>query len=92
MKVLEARVKTRKLKVFARAALSRGGDTGEWLSSGSMAARRHAALHLDARATKKLLDEIAPRYKERKGGYTRVIKLGIRESDAARMAILEFVQ
>ena len=60
--------------------------------TGSMAARRHAALHLDARAVKKLLEEIAPRYKERKGGYTRVIKLGIRESDAARMAILEFVQ
>ncbi|MBI2452830.1 MAG: 50S ribosomal protein L17 [Parcubacteria group bacterium] len=60
--------------------------------TGSMAARRYAALHLDARATKKLLDEIAPRYKERKGGYTRVIKLGVRGSDGARMGLLEFVQ
>lgn len=60
--------------------------------TGSMAARRYAALHLDARATKKLLDEVAPRYKHRNGGYTRVIKLGIRESDSARTAILEFVQ
>ena len=40
------RQKTRKLKVFARAALSRGGDTGEWLSSGSMAARREELLGL----------------------------------------------
>lgn len=60
--------------------------------TGSMAARRHAALHLDARAVKKLLDEIAPRYKGRQGGYTRVIKLGVRGSDGARMAILELVQ
>ncbi|MBI4122750.1 MAG: 50S ribosomal protein L17 [Parcubacteria group bacterium] len=60
--------------------------------TGSMMARRQAALHLDARAVKKLLDEIAPRYKERRGGYTRVIKLGVRGSDGARMALLELVQ
>lgn len=40
----------------------------------------------------KLVKEIAPRYKERKGGYTRVIKLGPRKSDSSRMAIIEFVK
>ncbi|MDO8655345.1 MAG: 50S ribosomal protein L17 [bacterium] len=60
--------------------------------TGTMAARRHAALHLDARTVKKLLDEIAPRYRERQGGYTRVIKLGVRGSDGAHMALLELVQ
>jgi len=42
-------------------------------------------------ATKKLLEEIGPRYKERPGGYCRIIKLGIRKGDAAEMVILELV-
>ena len=39
----------------------------------------------------KLFTEIGPRMKERKGGYTRVLKLGFREGDAAEVAILELV-
>ena len=58
---------------------------------GSMTGRRQAAQYLDASAAKKLMEEVAPRYKERKGGYTRVTKLGARKTDGARMAILEFV-
>jgi len=41
--------------------------------------------------SKKLFDEIAPRYKDRNGGYTRIIRIGPRRGDAAEMAIIELV-
>ena len=59
---------------------------------GGLANRRlaHARL-LDETQLKKLFEVLAERYAGRNGGYTRVIKAGIRASDAAPMAIIEFV-
>jgi large subunit ribosomal protein L17 len=58
----------------------------------NLASRRLLSNFFSPRAVKKLVDEIGPRYKERRGGYSRIIKLGRRKSDGARMAIIELVK
>ena len=59
---------------------------------GGLSNRRLAhARMLDDTQLKKLFDVIAPRYADRAGGYTRIIKAGIRASDAAPIAIIELV-
>jgi large subunit ribosomal protein L17 len=58
-----------------------------------VSARRLAAGRLgDAEMVKKLFDDIAPRFANRNGGYTRMFKLGPRLGDAAEMVLLELVE
>jgi large subunit ribosomal protein L17 len=77
-KAKELRPYTEKLVTLAK----RGGLSNRRLA--------HARL-LDDKQLVKLFDTLAERYKDRNGGYIRIIKAGIRMSDAAAMAVIEFV-
>jgi len=59
---------------------------------GDLHARRQAIAQIrDVAIVKKLFEVIGPRYKERNGGYTRVLKAGFRQGDNAPAAVIEFV-
>jgi len=60
--------------------------------AGDLKAKRMLGGYFTPKVIKKLISEIAPRYLERKGGYTRIIKLGQRKQDGARIAIIELVK
>ena len=60
---------------------------------GDLHARRLAASYIrDTKTVAKLFTQIAPRYQERDGGYTRIIKLGLRPGDNAEISIIELVE
>jgi large subunit ribosomal protein L17 len=59
---------------------------------GSLHARRQVlAIVQDKAVVRKLFDTLAPRFKDRPGGYTRIVKIGIRRGDAAPLSVIELV-
>lgn len=85
----EAKAKEVKVQADKMITLGKRGD---------LQSRRQAAAYLfnkkddeDESVLQKLFDDIASRYDERQGGYTRVLKLGPRRGDGAKMAIIELV-
>ncbi len=65
-----------------------------YAKKGDLVSRRKALAFLqnDTEAVKKLFNDLAPRYKERNGGYTRILKLDERKGDDALLVILELVK
>ena len=84
IKTTEAKAKAVKPEVEKLITLAKRGD---------LHARRQAlaTLNNDKFAVDKLFDEVAPRYADRPGGYTRILKLGPRRSDSTEMVYLELV-
>ncbi|MFZ5597017.1 MAG: 50S ribosomal protein L17 [Bacillota bacterium] len=59
---------------------------------GDLAARRQALAYIyDEDVVRKLFDTVGPKYSDRQGGYTRIVKVGFRRGDAAPMVIVELV-
>ena len=87
--VLEEKIETTEAKAKAlRPLVERLITHGK---KGTIAARRTITTRVGKEGTKKLVDILAPKYKERKGGYTRIVKLPRRLSDSSARAIIEFV-
>ena len=83
IKTTEAKAKELRLFIEKYINLTKNKD---------LATRRFLSKFFSVKVVKKLVDEIGPRYKDRKGGYTRIIKLGPRKSNGAKMAIIELVK
>ena len=85
-KITTTETRAKEVRKFVDKMITYGKD-------GSLVSRRKALAFLqnDTEAVKKVFNELAPRYKERNGGYTRIVKLEERKGDDALMVILELV-
>lgn len=77
-----------KLITIAKRAIASGDNMRQVNARRTLLAR----LGNNKAAVAKIFDELAPRYEDRPGGYTRILKLGMRHGDAARMAMIELVE
>ncbi|MDP6387672.1 MAG: 50S ribosomal protein L17 [Candidatus Pacebacteria bacterium] len=85
-KIKTTEAKAKELRPFVEKLVSKG-------KVNTLMSRRLVISRLASKvATAKLFDTLAPKYKERKGGYTRITKLGARKNDSAKEAIIEFVE
>src|SRR3989344_201264 len=84
-KIKTTEAKAKELRAVAEKSITRARQN-------TVFSRRILARVLAPQIVKKLVDEIAPKYKTKPGGYTRIIKLGPRKSDSAKMAIIELVK
>jgi len=83
-KIKTTEAKAKSLRPFLEKLITKG-------KKNNLATRKFLSTKLRKQSAKKLFDVISPKYKDRTGGYIRIIKLPRRESDASRMALIEFI-
>jgi large subunit ribosomal protein L17 len=83
-KITTSEIKAKVLKSFIEKLITKGKD-------GSLNSRRVIASKIGPVSAGKIIKELSPKYKDRKGGYTRVIKVKTRLSDGMSQAQIEFV-
>jgi len=92
-RIRTTRAKALAIRGEAERLITLARNSGEGTDIDKVNARRRAAARLgNPDMVRKLYDDIAPRYTNRNGGYTRVLKLGQRLGDAAEMVLLELVE
>ena len=84
-KIKTTEAKAKEVSGFAEKLITRA-------KKGDLASKRLLLRLFSPSLVKKMVEEIALKYKKRKGGYTRIIKLGPRKLDGAKMAIIELVE
>jgi large subunit ribosomal protein L17 len=85
-KVTTTEAKAKEIRGLAEKMITLGKE-------GSLASRRRAlAFVIDTKLVDKIFTELAPRYAERAGGYTRIVKMGRRVGDGARLAQIQMVE
>ncbi len=84
-KIKTTEAKAKELRVVAEKMITRAKDN-------TISNRRILSKSLSPVTVKNLVDQIAPTYLQRQGGYTRIINLGPRKSDSAKMVIIELVK
>ena len=85
-KITTTEAKAKELKPFIERSITRTKKEN------SLYARKLLGRYFSRAVAKKLMTDVGPQYRERRGGYTRIIKLGPRKTDSARMAVIEFVK
>lgn len=83
-KIKTTEAKAKELRPFVEKLIERAKEK-------NLTNLRYLRRYFGKEIVKKLFEEIGPKYQERKGGYTRIIKLGWREGDRAKMVIIELV-
>ncbi|MDQ3014994.1 MAG: 50S ribosomal protein L17 [bacterium] len=83
-KIQTTEAKAKELRPFVEKLVTRSRE-------GTVANRRFLVTQVGTQGAKKLIETLGPKFKDRKGGYTRIVKMPRRLSDASPMAMIEFV-
>ena len=83
-RITTTEAKAKELSTFIEKKITRA-------KKGDINSRRLLSRYFSPRLVKKIVEEIAPTFKDKRGGYTRIVRLGPRRSDGAQMSIIELV-